>query len=201
MRTIKTISTDDSSYTADKNGDIPTPDTPVNVETSSKKTRLSLSQSWKNKITQKRQLHTLKRRKLLDTVDKYSEPDKADSVIHSESDICSETEHVENAIPSKSDSNSGLSILTADRSPISEPTSKTKQRIQEIKESITVWRAGCVAALTDLQERRNTGDMESLLNMLQIPLEIVNYDRETQEFLDPDWLIYNYVLLKEIAYC
>lgn len=64
--------------------------------------------------------------------------------------------------------------------------SSTKQKIAEIEATITVWQQGCVQALNDLQQLQGVESMESLLAMLQIPHDLVDFDSENQEFLDPD---------------
>lgn len=168
MRPIKSTCSNDTSDQED-NVETPAPvTTPIAVRSSSKKTRLSLSQSWRKKIVQKKELQNIKRRKLMDEVEMCTEPEEIDS--------CVEQEPSHSRVETKS---------TEDK-PYSKPPSNIKLQIQEVKESISVWRNGCIAALNDLQERRGTGDMESLLNMLQIPFDLVNFDSETQEFLDPD---------------
>ncbi|XP_065080178.1 uncharacterized protein LOC135703014 [Ochlerotatus camptorhynchus] len=168
MRPIKsTCSIGANSDTEDDNGT--TPVTPANTKSTSKKTRLSLSQSWRNKITHQKQMLNIKRRKLMDEVEKCSEPEISEDNATKDTDT----------LPRLKES---PCVNSADSS----KQSIIRQRIQEVKESISVWRVGCVQALNDLQERRGSGDMESLLNMLQIPFGLVNYDQENQEFLEPD---------------
>lgn len=168
MRPIKSTCSIGASDSEDDDGGA-TPVTPVNTKSTSKKTRLSLSQSWKNKITHQKQMLNIKRRKLMDEVEKCSEPDISED--NASNEIETPPRLQEAPCVSSSDCPKPSSI---------------RQRIQEVKESISVWRVGCVQALVDLQETRGTGDMESLLSMLQIPHDLVNYDQETQEFIDPD---------------
>lgn len=125
-----------------------------------KRTRLSLSQSWKEKIVRKKELN-IKRRKILQEVE------------HS--------------------SDSEMPVETAAELPLLETKeatdakiSSTKQKIAEIEATITVWQQGCVQALNDLQQLQGVESMESLLAMLQIPHDLVDFDSENQEFLDPD---------------
>lgn len=167
MRPIKSTCSIDASDSEDD--DVSTPVTPVNTKSIiSKKTRLSLSQSWRNKITHKKQMQNVKRRKLLGEVEQCSEPTTSEDNAENNDHILPKLE--------------GPSPKSEDGS----KPSSVRQRIEEVKESINVWRVGCVQALNDLQERRQSGDMESLLNSLQIPFDLINYDRENQEFLDPD---------------
>ncbi|XP_062701676.1 uncharacterized protein LOC109427681 isoform X1 [Aedes albopictus] len=167
MRPIKSTCSDGTSDPED-NVEVAAPVTPINIRASSKKTRLSLSQSWRNRITQKKELQNIKRRKLMDEVEKCEEVEETRSCVPPDRDPC---------IALATTSSEGVDKLKP---------SSIKQQIQEVKESISIWRTGCIEALNDLQTRRGTGDMESLLNMLQIPFELVNFDREAQEFLDPD---------------
>lgn len=159
MRSTSSIATSDS----EDDGSIQI--AAVNKRSTSKKTRLSLSQSWRNKIAIKQ----MNRRNLMDEVNKYSEHDTNE-------------DQARNNIDTHSSLKKTTCLINADGSNMS----TIKQRIQEVNESITVWRAGCVQALKDLQERRGSGNMESLLQMLQIPFALVHYDEENQEFLDPD---------------
>lgn len=99
---------------------------------------------------------------------------------------CSEPEIGQDDASNETDALPRLNETPCENSADCSKPSTTRQRIQEVKESISVWRVGCVQALKDLQERRGSGDMESLLNMFQIPFDLVNYDPECQEFLDPD---------------
>lgn len=168
MRPIKSTCSIGASDSDDDDGGS-APVTPATTKSSSKKTRLSLSQSWRNKITHKKQILHIKRRKLMDEVEKCSEPEISEENASNDTGIDPSLKKA----PSE---------IIAD---CSKPSS-IRQRIEEVKESISVWRVGCVQALNDLQERRGSGDMESLLNMLQIPLDLVNYDQENQEFIDPD---------------
>ncbi|XP_058811867.1 uncharacterized protein LOC131676656 [Topomyia yanbarensis] len=133
--------------------------TPSNIRSSLKRTRLSLSQTWKNRVINKKELN-IKRRKLLDEVEAYSES----------------TEKVTSL---KSDES------TSDKREAMHSTN-VHEKIVELKKSINIWRQGCVQALNDLQERRGTGNMTSLLSMLQIPHDLVNYDTTDELFLDPD---------------
>lgn len=98
---------------------------------------------------------------------------------------CEEVEETKSCIPPERDPCIALATTSSEGVDQLKPSS-IKQQIQEVKESISIWRTGCIEALNDLQARRGTGNMESLLNMLQIPFELVNFDREAQEFLDPD---------------
>ncbi|KXJ77614.1 hypothetical protein RP20_CCG007048 [Aedes albopictus] len=168
MRPIKSTCSDGTSDPED-NVEVAAPVTPINVRASSKKTRLSLSQSWRNRITQKKELQNIKRRKLMDEVEK-----------------CEEVEEIKSCVPPERDPCIALATTSSEGVDKLKPPSSIKQQIREVKESISIWRAGCIEALNDLQARRGIGDMESLLNMLQIPFELVSFDREAQEFLDPD---------------
>lgn len=167
MRPIRsTCSIGDDSNDDD---DVSMPVTPVNTKAVSRKTRLSLSQNWRNKITSKKQMLNVKRRKLLGEVEMCSETDITEENVAK----------IANTLPNLGE-DPNLNSLDCSK------PSTTRQRIEEVKQSIDVWRVGCIQALTDLQEIRGSGDMESLLNSLQIPFDLVNYDRENQEFLDPD---------------
>lgn len=124
-----------------------------------KRTRLSLSQSWKQRIVRKKEL-SMKRRKILQ---------EAENCLNSEMPV----EHAE---PARVDTKESTD----------EKISSTKQKISELEATITVWQQGCVQALTDLQKLQGAESVQSLLDMLQIPHDLVNFDSENQEFLDPD---------------
>lgn len=125
-----------------------------------KRTRLSLSQSWKEKIVRKKELN-IKRRKILQEVEHSSDSEMP----------------VETVVE--------LPVLET-KEATDAKISSTKQKIAEIEATITVWQQGCVQALNDLQQLQGVESMESLLAMLQIPHDLVDFDSENQEFLDPD---------------
>ncbi|XP_055615839.1 myb-like protein V [Toxorhynchites rutilus septentrionalis] len=151
LRPIKGTCSVEDSDDEEESSQCYSPATPIFNKSTSKRTRLSLSVGWKNKVTQRKQSE-LKRRQL-------TNEDEFNSLSR---------EYEEEEPASDRDDN------------------KTKQKIAELKQSIDIWREGCIQALRDLQERQGIDDMEVLLDMLQIPHNIVSYDSASQAFLYPE---------------
>ncbi|XP_055610262.1 uncharacterized protein LOC129757158 [Uranotaenia lowii] len=167
LRPIKSTSSSDDIEEDTTDSPI-TPCASSSSKCSLKRTRLSLSQSWKQKIVNRKHISSLKRRKLIDEVE-----------------TCSSVDNITGK--DNFDAIADIGLVAENSKNQSSPNSATEEKIEDLRRNIKIWQDGCIQALNDLQSKRgDAGDMESLLRMLQIPFEVVNFDCENQVFLNPD---------------
>ncbi|XP_055526659.1 uncharacterized protein LOC129719186 [Wyeomyia smithii] len=137
-----------------------TPEPSINFETRIRRSRLSLNQRWKNEAISKK-VRRLKCRRLLNEVESKN----------SEGSLLS-AEH--------------LSFTTCVRASNSLNVSALSQKNADLMSKIILWRNCCVQTLENLLEKSSCDNMESLLDALGIPSDLIRYDRSQQIFLDPD---------------
>ncbi|XP_053698441.1 uncharacterized protein LOC128745399 [Sabethes cyaneus] len=161
MRPIKgTCSVGDSDSDEMDRATVSTPAISVDKQSRLKRTRLSLSQSWKTKVISK-PMRNFKRRKLLDEIESSS----------SSNSFTLPADHIDSTADDGAKNRTNISAMS--------------QKIADLESNIKIWKKCCAQALKDLLEKSSYNTMESLQDVLGIPHNLIYYD-DSEQTIDPD---------------